>query len=457
MASIKDILELGDFSKVVNSLSKDPIDRNIEQYRKQYEGKHKILDRLPKTIGSGSNKKIVDVAKLVITFQKKIVNLASSFLFGKPVSLVLNNQSTSLQRVFQYILDVWKSNKIDFFNVELARTVMIETKAAELWYFTPEKEIKVTLLCEKKGDVIYAHFDDYGDMDAFLRKYQTVDAKGQAIHHNDIYTADKIYYGTLTGGNWNVEEKANIIGKIPVIYYDQERPEWADVQTEIDRIENLISKFSDTNDYFGSPLLQIKGNVTAPPEKEDVGKTITVEGDINPNTGTVDYNGGIEFITWDRAPEAIEMEYKMLKDIIYSMTSTPDISFQNIKGTPNLSGIALKFLFTDALLKANMHHEVFGEGIERRLNVLKAMLGLIHLKDKKNIDDLDISITWGNILPSDLLETIKALSVSRAGDMIMSQETAVANNPFVKNAQEEMKTLEKEQGKLASLGESYKV
>ena len=276
--------------------------------------------------------------------QKKIVSMAVSFLFGEPASISFNEGD---EEAYKLLVDVWKDNKLDYFNRRLARKVFVETKAAELWYVTKEEgkdaKIRVMLLSKEMGDDIYPHFNDFGDMDAFTRQYTLLDAKGKAIEHVDIYTADKIIRGVKVQ-RWTSKDEVNLFEKIPVIYYSQKKPEWDDVQTLIDRMEMMISKFADTNDYFGSPVLILKGEIDNAPEKDEQGKMLTVKGEANIQTGVVEYQGGAEYLTWEQGPESTKIEYDMLKDLIYSMTSTPDLSFNNVKGIGVVAGIAIKLM-----------------------------------------------------------------------------------------------------------------
>ncbi|MCK4297851.1 MAG: phage portal protein, partial [Candidatus Marinimicrobia bacterium] len=374
--NIKDILDKHgkDFSKLTEILCKDPVERDVEKYRKEYEGEHDILNRPVKTIGKGTSLKRIEQAKLVIRYQRKIVNMAVSFLFGDPAKLTLDNKEDKYQETFSLINDVWNKNKLDYFNKKLARRLFVETKVAELWYVIIDdqnvKHIKVALLCDENGDSIFPHFNENGDMDAFTRRYKLEDIDGKKYDHVDIYTAENFIYGTKKGEAWQVEKKENLYGKIPVIYYEQAETEWASVQSEIDRIEMLISKFADTNDYFGAPIIKLKGKIKNPPEKGEIGKTLQFEAETNAE-GKIKY-GDADYLTWEHAPEATELEYETLKDIIYSMTSTPDLTFSNVKGLTKTSGEALKFLFMDAILKAKDHEEIFGEALTRRVNLLKA-------------------------------------------------------------------------------------
>ena len=451
--NIEDILQLEPFEKQIAALCRKQDGKDVTKWRAQYEGIHDILKRKIKIVGTGQNRREVPQAKEVLPFQKKITDTAVSFVFGEPVKLVLNTGEDSLAEAFKLIQDTWRQNKLDYINRQLMRTVCIESEAAELWYAVREKgrktRVKVVLLSEATGNKIYPHLNEFGDMDAFTRRYELEDAYGRKHEHIDIYTADTIISG-VRRQQWEIEEKPNLFGKIPVIYYCQDRPEWADVQSLIDRLEMLISKHADTNDYYGSPMIKLRGRLVAMPDKTEDGKMLQFSADENTQTGEIEY-GDAEYLTWDHSPESIKLEVENLKEFIYSMTATPDISFNNIKGVGNVSGIALRFMFLDSLLKAKDKQEIYGTGLTRRINLLKAILSVVDVKQAANLEKLDISVEFGNPLPENIQDIIQTLALARPGEPIMSKETAVRYNPFVNDPIAEIALMKHEQGQTAAL------
>jgi SPP1 family phage portal protein len=458
---IQEILALP-FDKALETLTAYKPKQDAAKNRDAYVGNHAILtdpQRATKTVGdSQETSRTVKYTKETIPFQKRIVNNAVTFLFGEPVSLVLNNDK---QDAFELINSVWKQNKLDYFNKKLARDLFVECSVAELWHVPPkepgkEARIRVTLLSKREGYTIYPHFDDTGDLDAFTIMNEVTGDDGKPKETLKIYTAKSIIEGTKESTGWVTTQNPNLIGKIPIVYYEQDEPEWKSVETQIERMEYLISNFADTNDYFGAPVLQVKGIVQNLPKKEDPGKVIVVspEKDINDK---IYYPGGAEYITWDNAPEAIKEEYNMLKDIIYGMTNTPDLSFSNVKGLSNLSGIAIRLMFSDALFKAKDKHEIFGPGMERRISIMKSIVGLVNVGKRQQLEDADIDIIFNDVLPEDLKETITAISIARGGEPIMSEETAVRMNPLVTDAEKDIEILTNEKASLKSFAESYGV
>lgn len=462
--NIQDILDIGDFTKQVEMLTPADDTKKTDVWQKEYDGEHAILEDTTrdKTVGEGSEQKLVKGARQIVPFQKKIVRLTKAFLFGSPV--ILTTSDDSGQESLDAIKAVWKQNKLDAFNKKLMQAVCIETEAAELWYVKtdPEgtviepKQYKVMLLCEKTGNQIFPHFNDYGDMDAFTRKFEIeelVDGKAKKFERVEIYTAEKIITGTKKS-EWEVKEVPNIYGKIQIIYYKQDAPEWKDVQILIDRMELLISRHADVNDYFGAPIIKIKGEVIKMPSKSQDGRVLQFK-PIQNGSGGWDY-GDADYLTWNQTPESIKLEYGNLKDLIYSMTSTPDVSFDNVKAIGNVSGIALKLMFMDAMTKAQEKQEIYGEGLTRRVNLLKAMISGTDVK-AGDVSKGEIEIEFTSPLPENFVELIESLSVARGGEATMSKETAVKKNSFVDDVEAEIKAMESEASETASLGESYEV
>ena len=394
-----------------------------------------------------------DVSRLAVPFQKIIVSRVAAFLLNNGIIRHNDAETPGEINVISMIDQIWKDNKLDYRTKQMARMLFSECEVAELWYYTKEENLwtkflsflkltkvmlrpRMRILANSLGDKLYPHFDESGDMDAFAREYSIlVDQK--LIMKLELYTADKIFHYTNLEGIWTSDQgypQANPLGKIPVVYYYQPYPEWYDVQELIERFETLISNFADSNDYFGSPMIKVKGKVMGFADKGEQGKILQLEGDADAT-----------YMTWDQAPESIKIELENLQALIYSMTQTPNISFDNLKSIGTVSGVALKLIFMDMHLKCFAKQEVFGEMIQRRFNLLKAIVGkVIATKLDQDAENVELWPEFIQYLPSVDGELVSNLSVAVAGKAIMSQETAVKKNPFVDDPEKEMEQIGKE-------------
>ena len=89
-----------------------------------------------------------------------------------------------------------------------------------------------------------------------------------------------------------------------------------------------------------------------------------------------------QYLSWANAPESVKLEIDTLLRMIYTITQTPDISFDTVKGLGAISGVALQLLFMDAHLKVQDKNEIFSEYLQRRVNVLKAYMAEAERKDR---------------------------------------------------------------------------
>lgn len=463
--NINEILEL-DVNKQIELLKGDE-NPNYTKWQQQYTGDHDIKrdsSRKPYSVERNGRKELVKPAVIILKLQKKIVDFARYFLFGQPVQLKLNNKDDEKAgEAFELLKQEARDNKLQYFDRELCKVVKTEGKAAEIWLPKTDGEkttgIRVVLLSRSRGDQIWANWNDEDDLDAICREYEVDVLKNGSKETEtrfEIFTAEKMYRYVMNSNTWEnatfttesgVEKeypKPNPIGKINAVWYEQDEPDWADVQGLIDRLEMVFSKLADSNDYYSSPILQMWGKLKGDmPAKERDAKILQFEQFIDEATGK-EVKGGAEFLEMSQLPESKKLEIENLLKQIHYITATPDISFENVKGIGNVSGIALKLMFIDALGKAKDSEKIFGEGWRRRTKVMAAFLGVIYPDMKQEFDELDVTPEMQNPLPENVKEMIEWLSTARSGEKLISLETAVEHVPGVTNDAEEVERIREE-------------
>lgn len=433
-------------TELIDSIKRERADRPVATYLKQYRPQdHDVMQkdkRIDKIINTGTEEspkmESVPVNRVAIPYQKRIVAMAATFLCGNPIALECAAEKGVEENLLSVIKKTWEDNKLDYASKRIAKLMMSETEVAELWYTeevdadywndTPNAGKKIRfrmkVLAYSLGDTLYPVFNMFGDMVAFGREY-TVKNAGQDEQHFDLYTSDKIQRGVKTSTGWEITTEKNIIGKIPVIYYSQEHPEWHDVQSIIDRQEKLRSNHADTNDYNGSPTVLVKGRIEKFSKKGEQGKVLELED-----------SGSAEYMSWDHAPESVRMELENNDRDIYEHTSTPNVSFEKMQKLGAASGFLVKMLFTDPHMKASDKEEVFGEGVQRRINYLKH--GHITTNSSlKAAATMSIKPRFEYFLPKNDVEKIDMLVTATSGG-VLSKKTAVSLNPLVTDPDSEM-------------------
>lgn len=448
----------------VKEQSKD--NAKIVEYQKEYKGKDRTIRETQvgtiqkdKNVGTGEKAKLVKAVRIPINFAKKIVTTATAFEVGKPISLVASEENNLSKLLNQ----IWKTNRIDSKIAELVRLKKSETQGAIQFYVAdlkPEsilnkilvkiglksqaKEIKSKLLNNKDG-LMTPYFDSKGDMTLFMWEYKAKDSvTGKELNHVEIWDAKNYHYLNDASGKMAYVSNPLLHGfdRIPIVYTSQEEPEWFDVKEMIDRIEVSLSKLGASNDYSAYPLLQIFGEVNSFPDKDESGKVLQFPMKKDDEGKYV--NGKAEFLTASNAVESAKLELEMLKGFIYSISHTPDLSFDNVKGLGTVSAVALKLLFLDAVIKATMNEGENRTMIERIVNIIVS--GIVNTTNTtltKEAQSLYFDIIFNSIIPEDIQVATEIItSLKEAG--LMSTQTAIKLIDMVENPEEELNLIKAE-------------
>lgn len=396
----------------------------------------------------------VYVARLPVPFQKKIVRMRATFLCGNPVELKANPKDEMQEGFLEVIKKTWDDNKLDYKNKAILKAMMSDMESAELWYLEDTdsdywvdtvnagktQRLRVKTL-DAKNNNLYPVYDEFDDMIAFGREYDVLENNGSKTKNFDLYTADTIYYSSAKLGGFTLDRtEVNTFKKIPVIYYHQDAPEWADVQRLIEQYEAALSDHTDSNGYNLDPMTVVEGKVLSYSKKGEKGRVL----EVDPGTK-------ISLLEFQQATESRELEQKNLKGHILDDTATPDISFEkmaNIGG--NLTNFGVKMMFLDAHMAAAEKEEIFGEAIQRRINFLKAAHVLINPKMKSSLI-LKITPKFEYYLPKNDAERIDLLRSANGGKAVMSVKSTIAMNPLIEDAETEEAEMLKEQQAEASL------
>lgn len=414
-------------------------------------------------------KSFEEVNRIALPLQELILNRRVAFMNVRETKLsAITSPDSVEERMFQMVQKTRDDNKIEYMEDEVASRLLSELECAKLWFSESVNEgywgelspnakyrMRVKILSPKLGDKLYPVFNSLGDMVYFGREYkERIDLSqvpleeltpedfqnwNKEIQKIDIYSNEYIYKFEEIEGGWLAHDPVpNPYGKIPVIYYCTEKAPWSNVQPCIDRLETLLSNFADTNDYFGSPMLKAKGTIKGMASKGDRGKIFQLEKDAD-----------IEYITWDQAPAAVQLEIETLIDFIYTCTQTPNISFKEMKGLGGTSGVAFDRIFIDAILAAKKEISGgYGLCTQRDINFLKSAMVRI---DNTLKPALSLRITYE--IPvfkiNDETETIQNIAQARIAGII-SQESATKLNPLIENGDEEFERIKSEQDTLGN-------
>ncbi len=392
------------------------------------------------------NMKTVKVSRLAVSYQQIIVNRAAAFLFGFPVEYDSDTEIPGEQEVLTALKRVIHDNKMEFKDREIAKEGLAFEEVAEFWYpqempethttygFDTKFKLRVMIFKPSENEKLYPTFDEYGDLIAFSRAYtRKVDDKN--VDYFETYTAEFTYRLENVEG-WKVSEgypKPNPIKKLGIAYTGKGVKAYYQAQNIIESDEDLRSNFSDINKYHAAPTLFFKGKMQGYAQKGEAGKIITGDKETE-----------AKYLEWKAACESISLEHSMNREDIFSLTQTPDISFNNIKNIGNLGVGAQKMLFMDAHLKVMDNMEVYGPYLQRRINIIKAYLGVFNTGMAKDAANVIIKPVVTPYILGDDKETADILSIATNGGF-MSKKTATEKMGWVQDADKEFEQIQAEE------------
>ena len=411
---------------------------NIEPYKKQYDvkehaifqDKHKYPDQsilIPITDEEGNpmldangkerfRKSYRALNRVGLPYQKRIVDIATMFQTAIPYKYTA--EDSPLFTAFQEVI---KSNKMSFSDSKICTEVKRYTQVAELWY--PEEEenekygvpskflLRHKILSPEKYK-LYPRFDDNNNLISFAVESTT--KEGEIVFQ--AFTAEFIYTFTTKNGQTTTKVKKNIIGKIPVVLYQQDKPEWDAVQHLIEIAEVQRTYFSESNRKFGEPILMIAGKVEGKMSGNNTGGKVFEVKD----------GGNVQFVVPPNANESFDKEMSMNRRDIHEFSHTPDLSDEFYAGKGNmLSGVGRKLAWLPAHLKVKDNEAIFIPALQRRINIILAFLSKMYLPFEKELKDIDITPIITPFDIDDDTEMIRTLMEANGGKPLLSQREAM--------------------------------
>lgn len=427
----------------------DPIKRKDKQVRVDVDAESDSAKKVITADGEAVATRTEKVARIAVAIQKLIIKRAVSFCFGNPVeynATPANDQEKAVLFALKRILKDVKSNSM---NRKIGRAIFCFKECAEYWYPVPKEhgkygfkskfKLRCTLLSPAFGDTLYPYFDDSGDMVAFSRAYSHKDNKGVSTDYFETFTDEEHWLWRTNGGGIGAQlvdgfPKPVAIGKIPIVYGYQDKFETEDVDKLIDRLETLLSNFADTNDYHASPKIFVTGIINGWAKKGESGAVIEGEDGAT-----------MQYVSWQQAPEAVKLEIETLLKLIYTITQTPDISFDAVKGLGAISGVALKLLFMDAHLKVQDKCEIFDEYLQRRVNVILAYIGQMNTTLEEECDQVEIEPEIVPYMITSDIDNLNYWLTANGNKPVISQEESVERVGLSKDPTKTIEKIKEEQ------------
>ena len=363
--------------------------------------------------------------KIANAYASYITDTLVGYFIGEPISYTSNDETLlqDLTMIFEY------NDEADE-NAELAKNASIYGVAYELLYLSEEdKMIRFKSLDPKE---IIPVFDKSieGNLLAVIRyydDYDVVDDKTNTIV--EIIDATHVRRYKLNTSLALLEEYQHYFQMVPVAIFknnEEERGDFENVISLIDAYDKMESDTLNDFEYFVDAYLALYG-FTA--DADDVASM--KENRIL----LMDEGTSAEWLIKQTSDVYVENMKNRLDADIHKFAKCPNMSDKEFAS--NASGVAIKFKLLGTENLVSIKERKFKRGLQQRLELMSMINGVL----REAFDWRAIDIIFTRNVPSN--DTDIANMVNTLRD-IVSEETLLAQIPFVENVQDELERLKQE-------------
>ena len=367
--------------------------------------------------------------KIANSYASYITDTLVGYFMGKPVSYNADDDKVleELNMIFEY------NDEADE-NTELAKNASIYGVGYEMLYMS-EEEVRFKSLDPKQCIPI---FDDTIDSNllAFIRYYDNYDV----VQDKTITIIELITDTTITryqcGNNYNdftlLDSYKHYFGMVPIAIFKNNEEELGDFETVISLIDSYDKLERDSlNDfeYFVDAYLALYGFTAEPEDIQQMKENRVL---------LMDEGTSAEWLTKNVSDNNIENIKNRIDADIHKFAKCPNMADKEFAS--NASGVAIKFKLLGTENKVSIKERKFKRGLQQRLELLATINGVL----SDGFDWRSIDIVFSRNIPSndtDIANMVNTLSG------IVSEETLLAQLPFIENVQDEIERLDADREK----------
>lgn len=367
--------------------------------------------------------------KIANSYASYITDTLVGYFMGKPVSYNANDDTVleELNMIFEY------NDEADE-NTELAKNASIYGVAYEMLYMS-EEEVRFKSLDPKQCIPI---FDDTIDSNllAFIRYYDNYDV----VQDKTTTIIELITDTTITryqcGNNYSnftlLDSYKHYFGMVPIAIFKNNEEELGDFETVISLIDAYDKLESDSlNDfeYFVDAYLALYGFTAEPEDIQQMKENRVL---------LMDEGTSAEWLTKNVSDNNIENIKNRIDADIHKFAKCPNMADKEFAS--NASGVAIKFKLLGTENKVSIKERKFKRGLQQRLELLATINGVL----SDGFDWRSVDIVFSRNIPSndtDIANMVNTLSG------IVSEETLLAQLPFIENVQDEIERLDADREK----------
>ena len=385
--------------------------------------------------------------KIPHNWHKLLVDQKVSFLVGKPVVFQCNNtdKDDKSSKEYEERLNLILGEEWDDNLTELAKNS--SNKGTEWLHIYINEEGKFKFLIIPAEEVIPIYDTSLQEnLEAILR-YYLVEVNGKDRIRVEWWTRDTVtFYIQNDSGEYVLDDTESTNpdshyyyndigygwGKVPFIEFPNNQERYSDLKYYKELADNYDLNVSD----LANNLSEIQEIITILKGYEGTKLDEFYENLRYYKAIKVSGEGGVDKLELNIPIEAKKEHLDRLEENIFLFGQGVNLKTDVFGNAP--SGVSLKFMYTLLDLKASVMERKFRKSIKRLLWFATEYINII---DKKNYDSATIQVTFRKTMITNDRENVEIAKNSKG---IISDETIVANHPWVEDVAEELNRLEKQ-------------
>lgn len=370
--------------------------------------------------------------RIVKNYCSTIVDNFQGYLTGTPITYAAkgNTNIEALQKILS-------ANDVVNEDSEFLRSALIYGIAYEMIYINESNDIKFKTISPESCIPVYS--DDLDNKLLYMITFSPLanwDETAPTAFRVSIYDSSRIYtYKATNDFNTFVllDEQQHFFGEVPFSIFNlnaDDKPIFERIITLQDAYNSLLS--DEVNDFeaFVDAYMVLK-DVSA--DAEDLAamkesRTILIDGESD-----------VSYLTKNISDTQIENMLENLNKSIHTISNSPDFSSEEFNSGVS-SGIALQFKLVGFNNVASNIQSRMEKAIGKRIDLINSILRLV------DTDDFDIDISFTHNLPSSITDTVAAVNALRG---LVSDETLLAQIPFIDDVDAELAKLQKQEESLS--------
>lgn len=358
--------------------------------------------------------------RIITNFCKEIADSYNGYITGNQISY---NSDANIEPITK-VLDYNDSHSED---TNLLRDALIFGVGYETMWIDKWGNQRFKKLDPRQTIPVYDNTID-GELLAVIRFYTVYQPDGAYRKFVEIYDDKTVRTYHADGPLELIEERPHFYNQVPVIVFElneEHRSIYDNIMSLQDAYNNILSCSGDTIEQFADCYLILKNCIADAEDLQAMKKNRVL---------LLDQDADAEYLTKNINNTNIDDMLTRISDSIYSKSKCPNFMDERFMSA---SGIAMRyklsgFIFVCSNIMANMR-----KALQKRIELITEIMKLTFT----DVIWRDIDITFTPNLPVDMAEIINEVNGLRG---MVSQKTLLAQIPFVKDVDEEMKRVDEE-------------